>query len=63
MKDKDLLRISLIFIGVQNDFLLVARFGRSKYPLRRNTRSTQDPRLENMISHLEGTIDRFEMQH
>jgi cob(I)alamin adenosyltransferase len=66
LKDKDLFEDIINFlIGVQNDlFVIGSDLADPKY-LSENEIQDQrkTPRVEkNMISHLEGTIDRFEMQ-
>jgi cob(I)alamin adenosyltransferase len=66
MKDKDLFEDIINFlIGVQNDlFVIGSDLADPKYPSENEIQDQRKtPRVEkNMISHLEGTIDRFEMQ-
>jgi cob(I)alamin adenosyltransferase len=66
MKDKDLFEDIINFlIGVQNDlFVIGSDLADPKYPSENEIQDQRKtPRVEkNKISHLEGTIDRFEMQ-
>jgi cob(I)alamin adenosyltransferase len=66
LKDKDLFEDIINFlIGVQNDlFVIGSDLADPKYPSENEIQDQRKtPRVEkNMISHLEGTIDRFEMQ-
>ena len=66
LKDKDLFEDIINFlIGVQNDlFVIGSDLADPKYPSEHEIQDQRKtPRVEkNMISHLEGTIDRFEMQ-
>jgi cob(I)alamin adenosyltransferase len=66
LKDKDLFEDIINFlIGVQNDlFVIGSDLADPKYPSENEIQDQRkSPRVEkNMISHLEGTIDRFEMQ-
>lgn len=66
LKDKDLFEDIINFlIDVQNDlFVIGSDLADPKYPSENEIQDQRKtPRVEkNMISHLEGTIDRFEMQ-
>jgi len=66
LKDKDLFEDIINFlIGVQNDlFVIGSDLADPKYPSENEIQDQRKtPRVEkNMISHLEGTIDRFEMK-
>ena len=66
LKDKDLFEDIINFLmGVQNDlFVIGSDLADPKYPSENEIQDQRKtPRVEkNMISHLEGTIDRFEMQ-
>jgi cob(I)alamin adenosyltransferase len=66
LKEKDLFEDIINFlIGVQNDlFVIGSDLADPKYPSENEIQDQRKtPRVEkNMISHLEGTIDRFEMQ-
>jgi cob(I)alamin adenosyltransferase len=66
LKDKDLFEDIINFlIGVQNDlFVIGSDLADPKYPSENEIQDQRKtPRVEkNMISRLEGTIDRFEMQ-
>jgi cob(I)alamin adenosyltransferase len=66
LKDKDLFEDIINFlIDVQNDlFVIGSDLADPKYPSENEIKDQRKtPRVEkNMISHLEGTIDRFEMQ-
>jgi cob(I)alamin adenosyltransferase len=66
LKDKDLFEDIINFlIGVQNDlFVIGSDLADPKYPSENEIQDQcKTPRVEkNMISRLEGTIDRFEMQ-